>query len=391
MPASLEEKKTYPLSNQFQGNSPRVALIINPISGGKKKKKIVATLAKHLEDRHFAVKIFWTERPKHAIFIAQELKNLEYEYAVVIAGDGTFNEVASQLVGSKTVVSIFPSGSGNGWAKNFSYTKNLKTWLLAFERLQTRLVDVGKIGEHYFFNVASVGFVAEVSASFQGLKKRGIRAYFFDLFRSIQNFRLYAMRLSINLLQSSRHKNFWQPKNHPSPPDSLFFNQFQNALVEKKQQEKQTEEVFTNYPTEEVVFSNLDFFLGRTFGGFLRPFPRKNLEEGVLNVIISNPWGDFFSVPMAKQKKLSFLQKIKNFFWLLQGFFFIFSRYLFGWFPNNIFLLEEKVRQAEILPSFLSQPQKILIQVDGEPREILLAPGDSLRVKILPQAFKVLV
>ncbi|MGB0840571.1 MAG: diacylglycerol/lipid kinase family protein, partial [Chitinophagales bacterium] len=48
----------------------------------------------------------------------------DFDAVVAVGGDGTINEIANQLVGTKTKLGIIPTGSGNGLAKKLQIPKN---------------------------------------------------------------------------------------------------------------------------------------------------------------------------------------------------------------------------------------------------------------------------
>jgi lipid kinase YegS len=91
------------------------------------------------------------------------------DVVVAAGGDGTVNEVVSGLVSggksSKTAVAVVPYGTANDFATGCGIPKGdpLTALQLAAEG-RSRPIDVGKVNDRYFINVASGGFGAQVTA-----------------------------------------------------------------------------------------------------------------------------------------------------------------------------------------------------------------------------------
>lgn len=93
--------------------------IVNPISGKGKTLKTVDRIKKVCEEEHLDYKIHYTEYPKEATKIARKYrfsKNIIYS----VGGDGTLNEVLNGIVGTKNLLGVIPSGSGNDFYKTLS-------------------------------------------------------------------------------------------------------------------------------------------------------------------------------------------------------------------------------------------------------------------------------
>ena len=106
---------------------------------------------------------------------------MENNTANVIAagGDGTINEVASQLVNSQTNLGIIPLGSGNGFARAVGIPMESEKAINVLFQGHTRAFDAGKINDKYFFAVAGVGLDASIGRRFQEYHTRGPLPYFY--------------------------------------------------------------------------------------------------------------------------------------------------------------------------------------------------------------------
>ena len=93
-------------------------------------------------------------------------------------GDGTMNEIASELAFSTSALAMIPGGSGNGFARGLGVSLSPRRAIEQAVRGKERLIDAGEIGGRLFFNVAGIGFDAHVARLFneRGLR-RGFLAY----------------------------------------------------------------------------------------------------------------------------------------------------------------------------------------------------------------------
>lgn len=154
----------------------QIAFIVNPISGGKNKSNFTELVAKHLNHDTFNYQIFHTRSTEHN----QELaKNAAQNFDVVVAvgGDGTINNTAKYLAGTNKLFGIIPMGSGNGLAKHHKLPANITKAFKAINQLNHTRIDTGMANEHFFLNIAGVGFDAHVSWEFDHASQRGFYQY----------------------------------------------------------------------------------------------------------------------------------------------------------------------------------------------------------------------
>ncbi len=152
-------------------------IILNPSSGyAFKQRRIKKWLAENLPP---SVTLFSTEYAGHASLLARQAREKGFKRIIAVGGDGTINEIASQLVHHDVALGIIPAGSGNGLARSLGLPLSVTD---AFETAlngRVREIDAGCAGEHYFFTVCGVGLDAVIGLRFQRLKIRGIIPYFY--------------------------------------------------------------------------------------------------------------------------------------------------------------------------------------------------------------------
>ncbi|MGE5674861.1 MAG: diacylglycerol/lipid kinase family protein [Mycobacterium leprae] len=142
---------------------PRLCFIVNPTAGhGRALKtwKQVEPVAASLGE--YGVK--FTERPRHGEELARQAAAEGYDRVVALGGDGTLNEVGNGLVGTNAAMAVVPTGTGNDWVRTVGIPRDpVVATQIAFNG---RVIhsDVGLAhGYRYFFNIAGIGFDAEVS------------------------------------------------------------------------------------------------------------------------------------------------------------------------------------------------------------------------------------
>jgi len=160
-----------------------VAVIINPISGTGGRPETAtqrAALARAaLDERGIDGIVSLTERGRHACELARAAADSGVPLVIAWGGDGTVNEVASELAFHDVALGIVPSGSGNGLARELRIPFDPAAALrVAFDGAD-RVIDAGEIDGRLFFNIAGVGLDARVAHEFaaNGLVKRGLSQY----------------------------------------------------------------------------------------------------------------------------------------------------------------------------------------------------------------------
>ncbi len=152
--------------------------IVNPISGGKSKTKLIQYLNEFCLSNRLDFVVKHTQYAGHAKEIAKQYFDSEYTVVIAVGGDGTVNEVASSLIGSRCIFHVIPCGSGNGFARHNRILLDYKENLSAMLGLTTfKYVDTCFLNDIPFFNVSGIGFDAYISQKFSEIKGRGFINY----------------------------------------------------------------------------------------------------------------------------------------------------------------------------------------------------------------------
>ena len=98
---------------------------------------------------------------------------------IVGGGDGTLNCCAASLVQTGLPLGILPLGTANDLARTLGVGPDLESAARTIVAGDTRAIDLGQVNGHLFFNVASIGFSAELARELTAEAKRrfGIMGY----------------------------------------------------------------------------------------------------------------------------------------------------------------------------------------------------------------------
>lgn len=151
--------------------------IINPISGTGKQHKVLQKIKRQIDAKRFDTHIHYTEKEKHATEIAKRLCKEKNNIIIAVGGDGTVNEIASTMVHSNNILGIIPTGSGNGLARHLKIPQNVDQSIALINKMHIEKIDSCHLNDHFFINIAGMGFDGFVSHEFAKAKKRGMKTY----------------------------------------------------------------------------------------------------------------------------------------------------------------------------------------------------------------------
>ncbi|HEY7499183.1 MAG TPA: diacylglycerol kinase family protein [Vicinamibacterales bacterium] len=156
----------------------RIVAIVNPMSGAGMDPAIasarVAMIRDELSRRRLDGSVHLTEHAGHAREMAAQAASDRANLVIVWGGDGTVNEVGAGLAGSATPLGLVPAGSGNGLAAALGVSRDPRDALATAFDGRTMAVDMGKLNDRPFFNVAGIGIDAHIAHLFNQ-RSRGRR------------------------------------------------------------------------------------------------------------------------------------------------------------------------------------------------------------------------
>jgi len=160
-----------------QQKTEKIFLIINQYAGHKEGAKAIETVIPYLKKNGYLVEYSFTNHPGHATELASKAANDGFDLVVAVGGDGTVNEVARGLIGTKTPMGIIPMGSGNGLARELGISMNMSKSARALVEGENLQLDVCKLNEQRFFCTSGIGFDAMIADKMSKAASRGFLKY----------------------------------------------------------------------------------------------------------------------------------------------------------------------------------------------------------------------
>lgn len=152
----------------------RITLIVNPVSGGKDKRNVLAAVGRYLDLSDCTYEVLLTRQAGDGTRLARESAA---DVVVAVGGDGTVSEVAKGLLGSGKVLGILPCGSGDGLALHLGISREPARAVKTLNAGRVARIDVGLMDGKPFFCTAGVGMDADVAWEFAHSSKRGLLTY----------------------------------------------------------------------------------------------------------------------------------------------------------------------------------------------------------------------
>ena len=166
------------MSPTFDIRTVKSTFIFNPNSGHNARNPYLLERTREFIAHHrLNADLLPTTHPRHATELARAAVAAGSAAVISIGGDGTLNEIAQALIHQPCLFGIIPCGSGNGLGRHLGIPKPDSNAYSALLRGRVRAIDCGFVNQHAFFNVAGLGFDAEISARFNRLSRRGLLAY----------------------------------------------------------------------------------------------------------------------------------------------------------------------------------------------------------------------
>lgn len=127
--------------------------------------------------------------------ISEAFKDIEsgYSYILIAGGDGTVDMVVNQMKirNIDIPIAILPTGTANDFAKFIGMPVDIEEACEQILKSKVRRLDIGRINDKYFVNVASTGLFTDVSQKTDMNMKNtiGKLAYYVKGIEQLPNFR----------------------------------------------------------------------------------------------------------------------------------------------------------------------------------------------------------
>jgi YegS/Rv2252/BmrU family lipid kinase len=167
----------------------RIAFIINPIAGIRKKINVAEMIHRYIDATTFEYNIYFTQYKGHAELLAKQALETGYDIVAASGGDGTINEIARALVNTRVPLAILPMGSGNGLARHLGIPLHIPDAIKTINSFKLKRIDTGTFNGALFLSNAGTGFVARVAESFD--HKKTFRGFWGYSLQTLKNFFSY--------------------------------------------------------------------------------------------------------------------------------------------------------------------------------------------------------
>lgn len=167
----------------------KIKLIINPSSGRQNIENRIDFLTKLLLDEGYIVAKYFTEKKNDAMDAAMRACKEYWDIIIACGGDGTVNEVVSGIAKSrnKIPIAIFSAGTVNDFANYMKIPTRVPDFVDMIKKENKVDIDLGKLNEKYFINVAAGGLLTSVGYQVAPEAKAilGRLAYYFEGLKEI--------------------------------------------------------------------------------------------------------------------------------------------------------------------------------------------------------------
>lgn len=136
----------------------KYVFIVNPISASGQAMEMAKRVEKVCKQENLDYEMRYISEEKNGAQIAKEY-NDENNVIYNVGGDGNLFVILNGIIGSKNKLGVIPAGSGNDFQKTLKQMDNGDIE-----------VDVGKINDKYFINIACIGIDAETAYNVEMLK-----------------------------------------------------------------------------------------------------------------------------------------------------------------------------------------------------------------------------
>lgn len=143
----------------------KLMFILNPNASGFKKYDYKEGIEEYLKgiNLNFEYEIKCSTKEGESILIAENAVKDGFNELIAVGGDGTIAEIGDVAVRNNLKLGVIPAGTANDYFNSLGETTNFVICMEKIIKGNTTLIDYGTFLDKSFFNIASVGFDAEVN------------------------------------------------------------------------------------------------------------------------------------------------------------------------------------------------------------------------------------
>ncbi|WP_309090124.1 diacylglycerol kinase [Domibacillus sp.] len=143
----------------------RARIIYNPTSGRELFRKHLPEALEKLERAGYETSAHATTGEGDATEAARIATERKFDVVIAAGGDGTLNEVVNGLAGQehRPKFGVIPMGTTNDFARALHIPRDIQGAIDVITAGETIPVDVGRMNERYFINIAGGGRLTELT------------------------------------------------------------------------------------------------------------------------------------------------------------------------------------------------------------------------------------
>jgi len=143
----------------------KLMIFANKYAGTLARKRGQTSLEEFARDAGFEPEIVYTQSSNHLRRLLRERVVGKLDRIAIAGGDGTLHAAAQELAYSNTVLGILAQGTANNLATALRLPRDLPSAFRTIAEGDVREIDLGEIGDGYYFNEgAGVGVFADTLA-----------------------------------------------------------------------------------------------------------------------------------------------------------------------------------------------------------------------------------
>lgn len=140
-------------------------LIYNQLSGKKSSHRIFPFIEKRLSEMGYQLTVHRLKNFNDGENYIKEACQHKWEAIFIAGGDGTINYCLQSIAEeqNRPKIGIFPFGTSNEFSQYIGTSSNIEQALSIIEEGYLKFIDVGKLGDKYFANIASAGWLSDIT------------------------------------------------------------------------------------------------------------------------------------------------------------------------------------------------------------------------------------
>src|SRR5690625_3398380 len=140
-------------------------IIYNPTAGRETFRRELPKVLEKFELAGYETSTHATKGEGDATEAAKIAVERKHDIVLIAGGDGTINEVVQGIAEAdyRPKLGVIPAGTTNDFARALSIPRDIKKAVDIILKDQAKALDIGKVNDHYFINIAGGGDLTELT------------------------------------------------------------------------------------------------------------------------------------------------------------------------------------------------------------------------------------